>query len=257
MKNKKIKGLTLIELICAFTIFALVSGGIATVLLNASATSTRAHRVNMAQFEAQFQLERIMGVEWTGISDWEEIIIDMIFPRTAVMVTEETPENAATWGQRFNMNGFSIRIDSEPATSWGEVGPHSEGPGVLRVRIYVYDTPRCEEGTHLAMLEGAIKVMGEFRQLTLNNSRFYTNPDMFSPPLHETGRGSRVWRIYFRVRDLFTGEEFYASIMAQHPNVNVSGTFTFNNGCRLHGEAVEVDIRDNARTIRVLRFVGQ
>jgi hypothetical protein len=62
--NKKLSGLTLVELIIAVGVLVSVSAGLMSLFSLGHSQSVVAHRRNLAGIEAQLQMERLMGRRW-------------------------------------------------------------------------------------------------------------------------------------------------------------------------------------------------
>ena len=201
MNDKKTRGVTLVELVCAIGILAIISGGLAAAFVANQGMSMRAHRTTMAVFEAQFQLERITGLMWTGSArynlyypDVHNYVFDLLYPRTRIVVGGEAGlaideiDSAASWGDVFSRNGFNIKITREPATAWGAIDKEGfDGPGMMRVWVHIFEPEDDPDVDHPKLtLEGAINIdqrMDRINKFGRNTGRFYTSTDMFVNPV--------------------------------------------------------------------------
>ena len=145
-------------------------------------------------------MERITGITLSGLEpdptkDPAEPgqVYDMLFPSTRIVTQvgptqEEIDRGIASWGDAFNMNGFTIRIFRDAVTGWGEIGrAGAEGVGVIKVWVHVYDSENDPIDRPKHVLEGVIAIDPEWNRIVnrvRNMERFHTEPGMGTTTLN-------------------------------------------------------------------------
>ena len=262
------------------SVLTIISGSLIHVFLGSASTSIQAHKYTMATLEAQFQLERITGIGWTGISYLPAtmpisgvVYLDVLYPVASVQrfegfpVFDPDPSPGApgflyaSWGDVFEMNGFGIIITSQ-----------HEAIGLLRAVVHIYSNiAEAVDARVLAIddddLEGYIVrlssvLSADTRMLSdtltvTGTSRFRTEPGKLTNVEAFTFYPPFRLRIAFQVEDTYTDEIFLAyGLMV--PYALTSGYVTFNSGCRLQGHTLEfAGISPGSTSASTFRFVGQ
>ena len=270
MKNKSKKGLTLVELVCAVAVLALVAGGLMNAISANVGLSNQAHVATLAAFEAQFQMERITGIAWSGVDTDDPMapgqVFDMLSPFTRIVTAPPWPgeydAGIASWGDRFltiPSGRFFAKVTREQASNWGELGELGDrGPGVLMVEVHIFLTEDCPDDRPILTLEGAVTIDPEMNLIATrirNSGRFDISSGATSVNLAGAGvqsynsapgnilgmaGGNRV--IYsFTVFDEYLDEYFPAAVILDSGTSpgGPAGYYVFASSCRLRGEGVQ------------------
>ena len=136
MKNKKRKGVTLLELVVALAVLTIASTPVLAVLISGITTSANTHKMNLASHAGRQAIESLVGRPWSGAVQAPAPAPQLgPFLNLSTFIWSE-PWTVTSGGQNF----FVVAVPHTTDTALGNFDVSAPG-ALLQVTVFVFDSP--------------------------------------------------------------------------------------------------------------------